>query len=871
MRHRIPEFKDSRGQVPDTRILESSIPRILFLLLAACGLLFAGDLSPEQSRRLAERYNAAQAEIGQRNYVKAGADLNALVSDFGSSEFGDEMRYALAETYFNLGQYDRAADIFNQLFENPHHSYIKPEALYGTAISEMMRGDFNSAQLALEKLSKQQGYDTDDRTNFALGVLHYFLKDYDQAIAKLNGLDLPEAKFYLGKVYSVTGKPLPALLKFKEVIDQAPNTSLALMAQFASGQALFVNHDYAGAQAKFQFFLDNFAYSPLADYARYFLGCALIAQKQYAPAIDNLTPLMRSNSNLLAAHANYFIGCADMALNQAQPAVERFQRVRANYSRTRVASYANLQLARAVLATADTAQALLATSQLATQFKTGDLSGIGNYMSGVIYQQLGDYRNAVKQFEAVLVSHSATALREPACALLLLSLNSSGQSAQAEALGAKYVTDYPTDTTEWRAKTLYFLAEGFYYDHKYNEADNFYQQAYDHPASSDIAVYARLGRCYSLYHLGRLSEAVKGFKSLLGNRVADTTFTISAYLGYGYSLFNQKEYLKALDVFEPLYKTFPDKALAAVPAYFYAGYSYYQLGYYGQAVDAWGELINKFPADALKAPEAAFRSGDTYFKALDYDKALGMFNFVIQRYPFSEYGPPSQALVAQCFYNRKQYLNAVREYQKFLDLYPTDAQVPSVRKSLETSYYLAGQEDSTVMEDFLKRFPQSELAAEGEYDKGKSLYDAGTYEPAIAELQKVVVNFPGSSVAADAQLLTAEAYSQMKHWPDAAQAYQRFLDYFPQHEQRPGATFNMATAYFDNGDYRQSLKYFQLVADSFPQSEFAESARKNIEISRRRLGAGESEEPGTPPADSEPPAARQTGQKPAPTQGDKKQ
>jgi tetratricopeptide (TPR) repeat protein len=815
-------------------------------LLAACGVLLAGGLSPQQTRQLADRYNQAQAAIGRRDYVKAGSDLNALVRDFGSSEFGDELRYALAETYFNLGQYDRAADLFNQLLDNPHHSYIRPEAMYGTAISEMMRGNFTQAQLTLEKLAKQQGYDTDDRTSFALGVLHYFLKDYEQAAAKLNGLDLPEAKYYLGKVYSATGRPLPALLKFKEVTDAVPNTSLAVMAHFAAGQALFVNRDYDGAQAKFQFFVDNFNYSPLADFARYFLGCAQIAQRQYAAAIDNLTPLLRSSNNVLAAHATYFIGCADLALGQAQPAVERFQRVRANYARSRVTSYANLQLARAVLATADTAQALVATSQLATQFKTGDLSGIGNYMSGVIYYKLGDYEDATRQFEAVLVSHAATSLREPACAMLLLSLNCSREYEKAVALGAKYVADYPSDTTDWRAKTLYFLADGFYYDRKYNEADNFYQQAYAHPAGSDIAVYARLGRCYSLYHLGRLSEAVSGFKSLLNARLSDTTFTISAYLGYGYSLFNQKEYLKALDVFEPLYKTFPTRELAAVPAYFYAGYSYYQLGYYGQAVDAWGALINKFPGNDAKAPEAAFRSGDTYFKALEYDKAIGMFNFVIERYPFSEFGPPSQALIAQCFYNQKRYLDAVREYQKFCDLYPTDAQLPSVRKSLETSYYLAGQEDSVVMEDFLKRFPQSELAASGEYDKGKALYDAGNFEAAVAELQRVVVNFPGLAVAADAQLLTAEAYGGMKQWPASAQAYQKFLDYFPEHEQRAGAIFNMATAYFNAGDYKQSLKYFQTVVDSFPQSEFTESARKNMDISRKRLGAAEGEGEGTP-------------------------
>ena len=65
-----------------------------------------------------------------------------------------------------------------------------------------------------------------------------------------------------------------------------------------------------------------------------------------------------------------------------------------------------------------------------------------------------------------------------------------------------------------------------------------------------------------------------------------------------------------------------------------------------------------------------------------------------------------ERVLSELHASRKQFLDAVREYQKFLDLYPSDPQVPSVRKSLETSYFLAGQEDSLTMEEFLRRFPQ---------------------------------------------------------------------------------------------------------------------------------------------------------------------
>lgn len=814
-------------------------------------VLITGALKPDQMRLLVERYNRAQAAIAEQNHGQALSLFQGLVRDFGESEYGDELKFALAETHFNAGEFERSRNLFRRILEGSRHDYIRPEAMYGLAMSSVMLGQYDQARLTLEGLSKESGYDRDDRTNFAFGVLHYFLKEYDQAISRLSGLTMPEARFYFAKCQAIRGHPVAALLTLNDITAEVPNTPLATMAHFAAGEALFMNRDHDGARAKFQYFVDEFPRSPLADYAHYFLGCALLAQRKEAQAITHLMPLTRHSNNYLAAHANYFIGYAHMALNQPGEAVERYQRVRSNYPNTRIAGFANLQLAQAMLAAADTAQTLLATSQLSQMFRTGDLSGVGNYLSGVIQYQTGRYDDAARQLERVLVQYAETSLREPSCAMLLLALNSAGQYEKAVALGAKYVADFPEETSPWRARTLFFVAEALYYYGKYSEADAFYQRAHTHAAGADIAPYARLGRSYCLYHLGRLNEAASGFQGLLTARTGDTLFTITAYLGYGYSLFNQREYTKALDVFEAMANTFPDNPLAAIPGLFYSGYSYYQMSYYGQAVDAWTQLINRFPERNPKAAEAAFRAGDTYFKALEYDKAISSFAFVVERHPSSDFAPPSQALIAQCFYNRNRHLDAVREYQKFLDLYPSDPQGPSVRKSLEMSYYLAGAEDTAVMHDFLRRYPQSEMAAEGQFDRGKALFDQGRYDEAAFELQKAVVNFPGSPLAGDAQLLTAECYAQLDQWSDAANAYRKFLDYFPGHREVAGAWFNLGTAWFNAAEYQRSLEAFSTITEKYAETEYAESARQNIEICRKRLGIGGASPGGTPggPAD----------------------
>ncbi|MFO7675946.1 MAG: tetratricopeptide repeat protein [bacterium] len=804
------------------------------LLLPA---LLAGALKPDQARRLVERYNRAQEVASEQGPHQSVPLYEKLVRDFGTSEYGDELKFVLAETRFNVGDFARSRDLFRQLVERSRHEYIRPEAMYGVAVASVMLGQYDQARLDLEALARQAGYDRDDRTNFAYGVLHYFLGEYEQAASRLADLAMPKARFFLAKCHAAQGRPVPALLALNAIAEELPNTPLATMAHFAAGEALFRNRDYDGARAKFQYFVDEFPNSPLADYAHYFLGCALLARHREADAIRHLLPLTRHSNNYLAAHANYFIGHAHVALGQPEDAIERYQRVRSSYPNTRVASFANLQLAQAMLATADTARTLLATSQLAQMFRTGDLSGVGDYLSGVVLYQAGRHYDAAQQFERVITQYSATSLREPGAAMLLLALNALGLHDKAVALGTKYLADYPDGLPGWRARTLYFLAEAQYSSGKYGDADVNYQRAYAHPGADEVPSYSRLGRNYCLYHLGRLGEAADGFASLLGSRPGDTLFTISAWLGQGYSLFNQQEYTAALDIFEALANTFPDEPLAAIPGLFYSGWCYYQLRYFGQAVDAWTTLTNRFPEQNPKAAEAAFRTGDTYFKALEYNKAIAAFAFVTERYPASDFAAPSQALTAQCYYNRGQHLDAVREYQKFLDLYPSDPQAPSVRRSLETSYYLAGAEDTAVMNDFLRRYPRSEMAAEGHFDRSKSLFDRGRFEEAATEAQKVVVNFPGYPLAGDAQLLAAESWSKLGDWTAAASAYRKFLAWFPDHAQLVGAWFNLGTAYFNAGEYQLSLEAFSTVVDQHPESEYVESARINVELCRKRLGS----------------------------------
>jgi TolA-binding protein len=784
---------------------------------------------------LVNNYETAHQLFLQENYAKAADYFHSILSKYEGSEFEDEIRFRYAECLFNLKDYDGAAKHFETILNRKKLAYLEPECLYSLGMIDILQNDYKEAEAVLQKLLKNPAYQQEDRANFALGVLYYFRGDYKEAREKLAGLKLLEAKFYYGKTLSRLGYPVEAITVFKEIISETPNTPIATLAEFSRAEALFYNRDYDGARIKFQDFIVGFPKSPLVDYAQFFLSASMIHDKDYAAASEHLLPLTRHTDNLLAAHAGYFLGICRMNLGDGLGAASSFQRVRANYPNTQISTYANLQLTNALLAYGDTVEALTSASQLSTMFATGELASVGEYLTGMIYFGKKDYFNAARNFEVLLGNYPGSRLREPAAAMFLYSCNNMKEYERAITVGSKYLHDFPEVADAWRGRTLYFLADAYYAKNSYPEAEKHYLQVTKDYFGLELTPYAKVGLAYAIYNQDRQNEAYQIFESMRRVPFDDSSLVIAVYLGLGYTQYNQSEYMKALEPFEALYNTFSKDERSAVPALFYAGMCYYNLKAYGSAVESWEKLVGTFPLSS-KAAEAGFRTGDTYFKATEFEKARSIFRWVVENHPENEYARTSQQTIAQSYYNQQNYDEAIREFQKFLDLFPTSPEAAAARKGMEMCYYQKGLASTEDMQRFVEKFPASEYAAEGQYQIANKVYDDKNYSQALTEYLKVVVNFPSSSYAADALLLAAECAVNLPDWPKATELYHRYLSYFPQGKQRDGVYFNLGTAYYNQKDYGSAMQSFKAVIDSFPESQYLTSAQHNLDICKKLLG-----------------------------------
>lgn len=798
-------------------------------------LIFALLVALTDYEQLVTDYEIAHQLFLQENYNQALQYFLAILKKYGETDFEDEIRFRVAECYFNIKEYDKAKEHFEAILKRKKYAYLEPECLYAIGLINILQGNYREAEQILQKLLKNPSYQDEDRANFALGVLYYFRGSYVEAKEKLEGLKLLEAKFYYGKALSRLGYPLEAIRSFKEILDEAPNTPIAIIAEFSRAEALFFNGDFDGAKVKFRDFIANYPKSPLNDYAHFFYAASLIHYRDYAGAAEHLIPLTRHSDNLLAAHAGYFLGICRMNLGDGLGSVSAFQRVRSNYPNTMISSYANLQLTKALLTYGDTIQALTSSAQLATMFATGELASIGEYLTGMIYFQKKDFVNAIRFFESLLSRYPKSPLREPAATMLLHSIYNLKNFDYGVTFGSKYIKDFPDENSEWRGRTLYFLAESYYYLNNFSEAEKIYLMVTKDYFGIEVSPYARLGLAYSLYNQDRPREAQNIFESMSKIPYEDSSLVMAIYLGLGYTQFNQRDYMKARETFEALYNTFPKDERCAVHSLFYAGLAYYNLEYYANAIECWEKLIGNFPM-AKKSAEGGFRAGDTYFKALEYEKARGLFRWVVENHPNDDFARSSQLAIAQSYYNQKSYDEAIREFQKFLDLYPTAEEATAARKGMEMCYYQKGLESTEAMQYFVERFPQSTLAADGQYQIAQKFFDDKKYAQAMEEFIKVVVNFPSSSYAPDALLLAAECAVNIEDWQKSTELYERYLSYFPKGKERDAVYFNLGSAYFNLKEYGKALKNFQVVVDSFPSSQYLANAKHNIGVCKKYLG-----------------------------------
>lgn len=370
----------------------------------------------------------------------------------------------------------------------------------------------------------------------------------------------------------------------------------------------------------------------------------------------------------------------------------------------------------------------------------------------------------------------------------------------------------------------------------HRDGEKLIDQFIDNNPSSPKASTAYYDLATFFYAEGNYSKASGYFKKV--NFPALTTDQQNeGHFKWGYSMFTQKKLDEALEQFNFVKR---QSSSFSAAANYYAGFVESTKGLYIEALTD----LQKAEASPSYSSIVPYAITTVYYKQKRYDSVIEYGNSVKARKDLANASEISM-LVAEAYYFKGDFKGAVAAYQAYMDKNPkaesgllfragyanyvtgnTEKGVAYLDKaaagkdtvSYYASYYLGilyikqGNKTLAINAfDYARKNPgDKNLAEESQFQLGKTAYDAGKPDLAIAELENFLKAFPGSIHTQEVKELLAQAYVNGNNYNKAIE----YIESLPTRNQYINQAFQKATylkgsELFNKGEYPAAVVLFE--------------------------------------------------------------
>jgi tol-pal system protein YbgF len=119
------------------------------------------------------------------------------------------------------------------------------------------------------------------------------------------------------------------------------------------------------------------------------------------------------------------------------------------------------------------------------------------------------------------------------------------------------------------------------------------------------------------------------------------------------------------------------------------------------------------PVAESTAPLSIYRRSLEHLRAGRHDEAVAGFREFIKKHPDHDYADNAQYWLAECFYDRKDYGAAVREFQRVVERFPQGNKTPDALLKVGFSYLALGsaRPGREKLEEVTRAYPRHPAAA----------------------------------------------------------------------------------------------------------------------------------------------------------------
>ncbi len=680
--------------------------------------------------------------------------------------------------------------------------------LYQNGLKSLQKGDSLAAYQTIQSAHFFEPNDADI-------AFHYHLLSV--ALDQTNAIPLAEnwltnntnkiyhsrLNFELAKYFYRKQQVESAIQAYKKIsIDDLENNELALM-QFQLGYLYFKKGDWAESSS-YLLSIRQVQTSPYYTDANYYAGFVALQKKDFQLALSCFKIAEQNNAYktltpFYISQLYYFIGDIDAALKNTAQAIllkgqyyndqlaqlmghllfeqkqyEQALPYLANYvkSQKQVESQDLYQLSFCYFQSQQWNEAITGFKQLASV--EDSLGQNSMYLLATSYLKVNNKLGAKNAF--LLCATKSQNLAQKEIALFnyaKLSIELKEYSVAIQSI-EKFIQLYPNSIYYNEARSLYVTSLA--YSNDFTKAYEAYQKM-DTLNETLLKLYPNI-----LYGMAALS-------------------------------INDGQNEKAYELFSQV-KNLPYNKNVLAQTHFWIGELAYKIGRIEEAI----EHLEKYISDPIEIGEitkkhANYTLGYCYLKNNNFSKALQLFTIAADFNPYAEsstYQKDALVRLSDCQFMTKQYKQALKSYQKIIDLGWNFEDYANLQKAIIYGALGLNKEKLKILNDYEKDFSQSIYLSDARMELADFYTSKEQFKEAISPLSKVLTDIKATEFYPMAYYKLGIVYFNLNQNQEALQNFKSLFSAYPNAEESENALEYIRNIYVEE---QQPEAYVQFMND----------------------------------------------------------
>ncbi|MFO0948639.1 MAG: tetratricopeptide repeat protein [Planctomycetota bacterium] len=736
----------------------------------------------------------------------------------------------------SAGQFDEARRAYESALNSNPEAALRPNILFGQARLAEREGNAAEAAKRFEQIANLPDQPFADDARFAVGVLAFQDRRFDEAIAS-----------------------------FKRLIADFPSSSLLPAAFLNQGLCLLQQERFVEASSLLSDAAKRFPDDRQVADMKYHAAVAEFRAGQFRTAKEQLVSLLESQPGFEKGSQGWYYVClAAKECSEPAVALAAHAQLASNAKSKEWRDRAAVVAAEALLATPSVEKRgeTLANLQAATEDPAARLRL--SYYAAVLAMDEKRYADAQRELETLLLAKPSGELARESSYLLGMALLRQRQWAKAVSPLDQYLRTEPTDVHPLSPSTLAAmrglgeaLSETEETDANHEVMTRLIEFAAPRPEGPEIlAAFAD-----RLADAGRHAPAVAIHQrlSMLEQTVAAKS---KALIAWGWSLYELEQYSAAQEKFSSAADLADPNPAHSVEARYMAGVCAQKEKDTAVAIECFEKVLNESGgsewsldagqrlADLLiankrleeadkvyatmaqqigDAPAMARVLYDRGWLALERDnkdQAQECFKQLVVKFPSSEWSAESTLKLAELSYEKGDF-QASFEHASGPAPNSADATVASrllYRRGLAAKSLGKLDEARAAFEKLSQEHAKDRLAPIAEFWLAEMDYDAGNAEAALAGFRKVLDQKDAEKYHATSRLRIAQALVLLKRSAEAETAAEELAESSPDNSIAKEANYTLGRALVLQAKFDDARAAFEKVAGE-DRSEIAAKSR----------------------------------------------